>query len=239
MKITNTATSATLALALIATTIFAVASSALAYRGGSTLSNGQKYTEHCSQETRENLPELTEYDTERLTYGQQEERLARDVYAALYEEYGLQIFQNISSSEEKHAQSIARALEAYDLDQTEGYGELQETYDALIAKGMTSLKDALEVGVTIEILDIEDLDNTLANTDNEYLERIYNNLRKGSINHLNAFVRTLQKNGYETELDWEQFISEEELESRERGKMGRQQGRGKGQGNRGGGQGRW
>ena len=44
------------------------------------------------------------------------------------------------------------------------------------------------VGVDIENLDIADLDQRLAQTDNGDLQQVYANLRSGSTNHLRAFT---------------------------------------------------
>lgn len=192
-------------------------SSFAAYEGKMNNKNNQGQHQNKDMQRNEmdfdlsNLPELTEYDKERLIYGQQEERLARDVYKELYSIYQIEVFNNINSSEDKHTSSIGVALEAYNMAETEGYGELSAKYDEWVAKGKISLKDAIEVGIAIEILDIEDLDATIANTENEFLNKIYSNLRRGSINHLKAFVRTLQQNNFETDLEWKKYLTEEEL----------------------------
>ncbi len=155
--------------------------------------------------------DFTDEEKTRLIYGQQEERLAGDVYKKMFDKYGLETFDKISQSEERHTDSMGRLLQQAGLPETTGYGELQSTYDALIAKGNLSLKDAIEVGITIEILDIEDIDKTLAETSNESIIRTYEKLREGSINHLNSYVAQLQKNNFTTDLDWGKFTSQEEV----------------------------
>lgn len=172
--------------------------------------HGEKRGQMSENYSQETTP-LTESEKTLLIYGQQEERLARDVYLHLFEKYELETFQNISTSENKHMDAIGRILERNNIPETTGYGELQSTYDALIAKGDISLKDAIEVGITIEILDIEDLDKTLAETNNQEIIRVYENLRRGSINHLNAYVAQLQNNNFETDLNWEKFTNQEEV----------------------------
>ena len=67
--------------------------------------------------------------------------------------------------------------------------ELQQLYDELVAQGSASLKDAIEVGITIEKLDISDLKTLRAQTSRVTIKRVYTNLTNGSYNHLAAFNR--------------------------------------------------
>ncbi len=69
----------------------------------------------------------------------------------------------------------------------------QELYAKLVAKGQTSVASAFEVGAEIEDLDIADLQMALDQTDNTDIERVYQNLMKGSRNHLRAFNRQLER----------------------------------------------
>ena len=48
-----------------------------------------------------------------LIYMYEEEKLARDVYNALYDKWKLPVFRNIASSEETHMESIALLLDRY------------------------------------------------------------------------------------------------------------------------------
>ncbi len=157
--------------------------------------------------------DLSEVEEEFLIAGQQEERMARDVYRALAEMYPeVRVFGNIARSEDKHINAIGTLLDRYELGQTTGYGEFESLYSELITKGELSLEDALEVGVTIETVDIDDLDETLEATDNEDIKAVFGNLKKASLKHLSAFVRTLHSYEYETDIDWESYISQDDLE---------------------------
>ncbi len=128
-----------------------------------------------------------------LLYMREEEKLARDVYLALYDKWHLTVFSNISKSEQTHMDAIWTLLDRYDLgDPVQGPGfftnqHLQEVYDGLIAKGTLSVHDALEVGVLIEETDIEDLKAALTRTTHKDIVRVYTNLKAGSVNHLKAF----------------------------------------------------
>lgn len=68
---------------------------------------------------------------------------------------------------------------------------MQALYEELIAIGSESLQNALIVGANIEEIDIIDLDEAIAATDNLDSQKIYESLRKGSENHLRAFVKNL------------------------------------------------
>ncbi|MEZ4737512.1 MAG: DUF2202 domain-containing protein [Caldilineaceae bacterium] len=58
---------------------------------------------------------------------------------------------------------------------------LQALYDQLVAEGSQSLAAALRVGATIEDLDIVDLQQRLAQTDNADIEWIFRNLRQAHV----------------------------------------------------------
>jgi len=69
--------------------------------------------------------------------------------------------------------------------------ELQRLYNELLDQGRQSMVAALTVGATIEDLDIKDLYDLLAQTDNRDIQVVYQNLAKGSRNHMRAFVSQL------------------------------------------------
>jgi len=142
---------------------------------------------------------LSDAEQEGLLYMVEEEKLARDVYEVLYDKWELDIFDNIASSEQTHMDAVKRLLDRYDLanpvtDKAAGEfanAELQALYDELIATGTQSLEQALRAGAAIEEIDILDLEKRLAETDNAAILRVYENLNRGSRNHLRAFVSTL------------------------------------------------
>jgi hypothetical protein len=53
------------------------------------------------------------------------------------------------------------------------------------------------VGAMIEEIDILDLEERSAQTEREDIQLVYSNLKRGSENHLRAFVNNLQRQGYE------------------------------------------
>ncbi len=143
--------------------------------------------------------DLTQEEADALLFLREEEKLARDVYTVLYDEWGQKTFSNIAASEQRHMDSVKTLLEAYGLADPVGAdtpgaftnSELQAAYDALVAQGGQSLEEALKVGVTIEDLDIEDLQALLATSPSADIAEVAQNLLKGSENHLNSFTRLL------------------------------------------------
>ena len=65
-------------------------------------------------------------------------------------------------------------------------------YNTLIVKGKKSLKDALEVGIMVEVTDIEDLDKYLKIASSPDIKAMFEFLRAGSYNHYNAFNLALK-----------------------------------------------
>lgn len=150
------------------------------------------------------LGTLTDAERDGLLLMREEEKLAGDVYRYLYERHGLPVFSNIASSEDTHTAAVKQLLDRYALaDPAAGNAdgvfantEIQMLYDSLTARGTPSLLDGLYVGVLIEELDIFDLERLLAELDdNPDIALVYENLQKGSRNHLRAFYRQVLDSG--------------------------------------------
>ncbi len=146
------------------------------------------------------VQELSADEKKGLLLMREEEKLARDVYMALYKQWRLPIFSNIAASEQRHMDAIRTLLDRYGLkDPIAGlqpgvFGDpkMADLYKELVAKGLGSLENGLHVGATIEDLDIKDLYELLEETDNKDIQTIYTNLARGSRNHLRAFVSQLE-----------------------------------------------
>lgn len=142
----------------------------------------------------ENTSELTQVQIDDLLFMYQEEKVARDVYIQLYEKWGHNIFNNIKESEQSHIDAVEALLVKYEIEipiSDTNIGsfellELQELHDELLAKGLLSLKDAIEVGIAIEETDIDDIKEKMEDVP-EDIEKVYGNLLNGSYNHLDAF----------------------------------------------------
>lgn len=142
--------------------------------------------------------DLSEAEAQGLLYMREEEKLARDVYLALYEKWGLSEFQTISQSEQMHMDALKNLVERYGLTdpvQAEAGkftdAGLQALYDELVARGSQSVSEALKVAGLVEETDILDLQEHLAASDNADLQQVYNNLLRGSENHLKGFANAL------------------------------------------------
>lgn len=195
---------------------------------------------------------LSQDEIDGLLLMREEEKLARDVYQTLYDTWGIRIFANIAQSEQTHTEAVRDLLEKYNLtdpvtDDTIGVfvnQDMQTLYDSLTEEGKLSEVDALRVGATIEDLDINDLEDLLEQTDNEDITLVYENLARGSRNHLRAFTRQLTNRGetyepsYITLEEYEAIItSSQETGSGSGGGMGTGGGHNGGGGNRGWGMG--
>jgi hypothetical protein len=148
----------------------------------------------------------------------EEEKLARDVYSTLYEKWGLPIFSNIAQSEQTHTEAVRDLLEKYNqpdpvIDDTVGVfvnTDLQKLYTDLTSRGLTSVAAALQVGAQIEELDIRDLATEIAKTDNQDILFVYENLSRGSRNHLRSFISQLSSRD---ESYTPQYITQEEFDT--------------------------
>lgn len=157
-------------------------------------------------------------DAERagLLLMREEEKLARDVYWTLYDAWGDSIFSNIAQSEETHTEAVRDLLVKYDIPDpvaADAVGVftnevMQKLYTELTAEGLRSYEAALTVGATVEDMDIKDLADLMAETDNEDIILVYENLQRGSRNHLRAFVSKLEQVGA---TYTPQYISEAEF----------------------------
>lgn len=145
-----------------------------------------------------NTPISTE---NQLLYLIEEEKLAHDVYLAMYEKYGARVFGNILKSENNHQSRVLTLLESRNIPdpRSETVGvftnqSLQKLYNDLIAQGNQSLTEAYKVGVAIEELDIADIKEDLSTLDPSQtdVKSALEALLRGSENHLRAFSRQVR-----------------------------------------------
>jgi hypothetical protein len=162
--------------------------------------------------------QLTDEQKATLAYMWNEEKLAKDIYYALYESYSHPTLYNIASrSETKHQSMVESLIAKYDLNITNltdysggysadelnafelgkyGLSEIEDLYNALYEKGSKSLTDALQVGCMVEVTDINDLDEKIAIASGaDDLVMVFSNLRSGSYNHYWAFDSALKALG--------------------------------------------
>ncbi|MDN4491346.1 DUF2202 domain-containing protein [Demequina sp. SYSU T00068] len=140
-------------------------------------------------------------DAASLTFMVQEEKLARDLYTALDELWGLRVLDRVADAEQQHMDAVSRLLDAYGVaDPTEeaAAGELsdpalQDLYDALLAQGSTSVTAALGAAALVEETDIADLRDQ--DPESAAVASVYAALESASEQHLAAFVRQLDARG--------------------------------------------
>lgn len=179
---------------------------------------------------------LSDVEGSTLTLMREEEKLARDVYLTLFDAWKHPVFSNISAAEQRHMDNMKRLLDIYGLvdpvvDDTVGVftnTNLAAMYQELVSKGEVSLEDALYMGALIEELDITDLNRAIAESTHADVTKAYENLMRGSRNHLRAFVRQIENMGivYEAQVMSQEEVDEIINSAVERGGKGRGKWRG-------------
>lgn len=148
-----------------------------------------------------NETELLETDKEALLFMLEEEKLARDTYDFLDNQWGITQFANIKKSEQSHMNAVINLLELYKIPYTIlPYGEfnneaLQSYYDQFEENGQLSQSNALQIGATIEDLDIVDLQDYIDDTENLSMVSVFESLQCGSRNHLRSFISAIENSG--------------------------------------------
>jgi len=157
-----------------------------------------------------------------LKFMREEEKLAHDVYIALYALYGNDdIFYRISLSETTHTEAILALLVKYGIpDPAAGNPAgvftdpaLQTLYDTLVSMGYASQIAALSVGALIEETDIRDIEAQKAVTDEADILTVYSSLLCGSQNHLRSFNSKLLNLGVTyvpqviTQAQWDAIVA--------------------------------
>jgi len=162
-----------------------------------------------------------------LSYMGNEERLAYDIYNALYAIHPtVNQLHNIATNGEKtHIESVQALVRTYVTDYNSfsnvdlpelGYRDtnvtdmqagvydisaIQDLYDALLIKGSQSKQDALEVGCMVEVIDINDLTEYIELAEQSNADDIvstFTGLRNGSYSHYNTFDTALKNMGIST-----------------------------------------
>lgn len=126
-----------------------------------------------------------------------EEKLAHDVYVTLGALYPARQFDSIARSEERHQDALRSLLARYHVvDPTAGDPvgvfddpAVQQLYDSLVAEGSVSAQAAAAAGITVEKLDIADLQRAIAENPPSDVTAVLTSLLAGSQKHLAAFTR--------------------------------------------------
>lgn len=134
-----------------------------------------------------------------LLYLIEEEKLAYDVYSAMFDLYGARVFGNILNSEATHQDRVLSLLNVRGIADPRSSEpgvfvnqELQQLYSQLIAQGTRSEADAFAVGVAIEEKDIADITMLLGIVDDREITAVLESLLSASQSHLRAFNNQLR-----------------------------------------------
>ena len=160
---------------------------------------------------------LTDEEESAILYLREEEKLARDLYTAFYDKWGIRTFSQISGSEQNHMDSMKLLVERYGLEDPVlsepgkfSDEKLQQIFDDLLARGLTSRGESLKAAAMVEDMDIMDFRVEQEKTEKPDLLAVYENLERGSRNHLRAFGRQLSKENIRYEAN---FLTQEEIDS--------------------------
>ncbi len=126
----------------------------------------------------------------------EEERMARDLYTAFSEKYPeSKTFVNIAKSEARHMEKVSELLKDFGSEGLTGLEvpgeynnfEIQKLYDEWLGQGLKSERDAYQVGIDLEKQDILDLEKLIDLNISNRANKVFENLKSGSENHLNSF----------------------------------------------------
>ncbi len=168
-------------------------------RSGSQYSNGNCCGRSMQTLSGFSTSSLSSLEAQSLLDMREEEKLARDVYLALGEQWNLPIFATIAKAESRHMAAVGNLLVKYNLSAPVANDvrgrftnpKFTKLYQELLATGSQSATAALQVGVQIEQLDIADLEIALSKTRQADIRKVFQNLLKGSQQHLRAFTAQL------------------------------------------------
>ena len=159
---------------------------------------------------------LSEDDKSALLFMLEEEKLARDTYIYLNDLWAINQFNNIKDSEQTHMNLVEDLLIQNNIEYSiEPVGEfqnqtLQNFYDQFVIDGAISSSNAMQIGATIEDVDIKDLQDFLDITTHLDLVAVFESLQCGSRNHLRSFIQGIENRG---ETYAPQFLTQEEFDA--------------------------
>jgi hypothetical protein len=132
-----------------------------------------------------------------LRYLREEVKLARDVYSALSDIWGMPVFENTAKSKQSLMNAVSCFLTPYGFDApTEDAGkfvdsDLQELYSYLIDRGKVSRSNAIDVTILVEQTVIADLNDVFLQTNEKDVYKVLTLLKEGSETHLHELSRYL------------------------------------------------
>jgi len=140
--------------------------------------------------------------------------MSNELYMSFYEMYGVDTFKKIAESEAKHMEAVQALFDRYNIETPENYNHIQSLYEELKAKWSLSLKDALEVWLKIEIVDIDDIYTAIISSDNNDIRTVLVNIGWASYNHMRGFVKALANNDLTTDIDYSDYLTESDIDTK-------------------------
>jgi hypothetical protein len=132
-----------------------------------------------------------------LRYIREEVKLARDLYGALSDIWGLEVFEKSAKGKQSLMDAVSDLLKSYGFDDpADDAGkfvdsDLQELYSYLIDQGKQSRSNAIDVTILIEQTVIADLNDVFLQIKEKDVYKVLALLKKDSENHLHELNRYL------------------------------------------------
>jgi hypothetical protein len=139
---------------------------------------------------------LTQAEQDSLIQMVHWEKFFEQVYNQFHQQWQHEVFKNVPQNEAKHSKALEALLTKYKLTlantDNASLTQLQEDW---ITQGNTSLVAALTVSAIMEDKYLVELQNALSNkaVDNFDIQFVYQNLAKGSRNHLRTLISVLKE----------------------------------------------
>jgi hypothetical protein len=147
-----------------------------------------------------------------LTEAYQEELLAHNIYTYMVSKYpNLTEVKNVIESENTHREQVGNLLDVRGIIRPTEYGIYTETYTTLKDMIDSSLTGAIEVGVMVEIGDIEHLLAEYQKVTDTEVRKVFENIGGGSFNHLRAFLRIAKNIEYVPKAATKMYLTENEI----------------------------
>ena len=156
--------------------------------------------------------DATEIDLLEKQY--EEEMMANELYMSFYDMYGVETFKNIAESEAQHMEAVKALLDRYDIATPTNYDHIKALYEGLKAKWALSLNDALEVWISIEKVDIDDIYTAILASDNDDIRTVLVNIWGASYNHMRGFVKALDNNDMTTGIDYSDYLNADDIDTK-------------------------
>jgi hypothetical protein len=169
---------------------------------------------HTQEQQEKNTLSGTQETAQILQDAYREEILAETLYTQIVKTYPtLSSIENVVNSEEKHSTQVGKLLDARGIVRPTDFGLYDAAYTTLSQLIRTSLTGAIEAGVMVEVGDINHLVEEYKKVEDTDVRQVFENIGGGSFNHLRAFLRLAEQNGYTVATDYTGYMTLAEISS--------------------------